>query len=87
MQRLERQTKNMIKFAHERRSIMLQFLSFAIGFLIKVVFNMVLLWSSYGPSLSDNTHFTFILTWCLLLLVWTGVPVSYQFFKNWQSFR
>ena len=53
MKRLESQNRNMMKFADERRSITLQFLTFALGFLVKAIFNMVLVLTSY--SLNENT--------------------------------
>lgn len=87
MNRLETQNRNMIEFANERWSITMQFLTFVVGFAIKVSFNVALILSSYSKESVEQEKFNYEVAWCVMLFSWTAVPISYQMFKNWQSFR
>ena len=62
-----------MSFSNEKKSVLYQTLTFAVSFLIKIAFN--------GSETVTE------IAWCFMAMIWTGLPISFSFFKNYQSFR
>jgi len=76
MNRFEKQDTEFISLGKERRSITLQFVTFVLGFSIKFIYNIFLL---LEESIDEIHDFGAHVAWCLIIVLWSGLPISYSF--------
>ena len=75
-----------MSFSNEKKSVLYQTLTFAVSFLIKIAFNAYIVLLFINHDLNGSETVTEI-AWCFMAMIWTGLPISFSFFKNYQSFR
>jgi len=85
LRRLENQNGNLMSLSNEKKSVLYQTLTFAFSFLIKMAFNVyIFLTAKSGETLEGSIS---EIAWSIMVIIWTGLPISFSFFKNYQSFR
>jgi hypothetical protein len=83
IKRLETQSNDKADFIAEKRSIFGQFVAFAVAFVFKAIFNIYLIVLDNVPESSVDNQ----MIWTTIWLLWSGLPITYSFVQNWNSFR
>lgn len=83
IRKLEALNNGSSDFMTEKRSVFGQFVAFALAFVIKASFNLYLIDLPDLPESSSDEQ----LVWAAIWLMWSGLPITYSFIQNWQSFK